>query len=92
MAGDVRNTLAARELDERVQVPQIRVHAAGREKPHEMKRPVRARRRARRAEGVIREERAVLDRVRDAHQVLLLDVARAHREVADLAVPHDPVG
>ena len=36
----------------------------------------------------VREERAVRDRLVDAHQILVEPTARADRQVADLAVPH----
>src|SRR5256712_13946152 len=56
-----------------------------------MERPVSASRGAGRAQRAVREEGAVVDRVVDAHELLVLDVPGAHREMADLAVPHDPV-
>ena len=42
----------------------------------------------RRAQDRVLEERAVVDRLVDPHQVLVEPPARADRQVADLAVPH----
>jgi hypothetical protein len=43
-------------------------------------------------QGIVREERAVLDRGVDAHQILEENPARPDREVPDLRVAHLPRG
>ena len=58
-------------------------------------RPSRCSRRSRaagRAQRLVLEERAVLDRLVDPQQVLLDDRARAEVEVPDLGVAHLPLG
>ena len=92
MDRDTPCALALRELDDSVQVGEIGVHAAGRHEAHEMERASLADGSGRGAQLVVLEERPVGDRVVDAHELLVLDVARTHREVADLAVAHHAVG
>ena len=77
------------ELDQRLQVAVGRVHAAFRDEPDE----VHARGVAQRLEQhLVLGQRPVLDRLVDAHEVLLDDRPRAEVEVADLRVAHLPLG
>ena len=89
---DFGDVLARGHLNERLEVLHVRVHTAGRDEPHEVERGVPSRGRAGGAERRIAEERAVVDRVVDPDQILVLDVAGTHRQMADLAVPHDAIG
>ena len=91
MYDDVLDFLAPRELRERRQVLHVGVHAAGRDQPHEVEGSPTAHGRACRTQSRVLEERALLDRIVDADELLVLDVSRAHREVPDLAVSHDAV-
>ena len=86
-----RDVLAPGELEERGEMLHVRVHATGREQAHQVKRSLAARGRAGCAEGAVREERPIVDRVVDADEILVLHVAGAHDHVTNLAVAHDPV-
>ncbi len=85
---DVRHVLARGEVDERPQVVHARVHAAVRHQPEQ----VEAVGVAGGPQRLVLEERAVLDRLVDAEQVLLHDRARSQVEVAHLRVAHLALG
>jgi len=86
---DVADAFAPREVDERDQMPHVGVHAAGGQQSHEMQGVPSARRGAGGAEREVGEEGAVVDRTVDRGERLRVRVPGAHREMADLAVPHD---
>src|SRR5438046_7205850 len=91
MHDDVLNLLPSRDLDDCRELLHVGVHATGRDEAHEVEGPAAAHGCACRPERPIAEERSVLDRVVDAHELLVLDVAGAHREMPDLAVSHHAV-
>ena len=78
------------QRDQRPQVLERGVHAAVGDEPDQVH---VARRRAKAARSTsLRGQRAVGDRVVDAHQILAHDRAGAEVQVADLAVAHLPFG
>ncbi len=87
--GSLLHPEPARELEQRSEVLEVRVDAAGRDEPEQV--DVAAARPGaleRLDERVVLGERAVPDRLVHPHQVLVEDPARADRQVADLRVPH----
>src|SRR5688500_3287653 len=91
MHDNAGNALALRELYQGGEVFHVGVHPAGGDEAHEVERPALAHRGAGLAQCGFVEEAAVIDRVVDADELLILDVAGTHREMPDLAVPHDSV-
>ena len=89
---DGTDPLASGELDDGREVLHVRVHTPRRDEPHQVEGPAIARGGACGAEGRVREGRSVVDRVVDAHELLVVHVPRAHRQVPHLAVAHDAVG
>ena len=89
----LRHPLAPGQLEERVQVLLVAVHAAVGDQPHEVDRAAGRLGLAHRLEqrGDL-EEGAVLDGPVDAHQVLVDDPPGAEVGVADLGVAHLPLG
>ena len=91
---EVGHALAARQVDARLEVAEVGVHAAVRDETHEVERgcpsPALWRRPACRTG--FSKKRAVVDRLADARQVLVDDAAGADVEVADLGVAHLPGG
>src|SRR4029453_18229637 len=78
-----------RAVEQRPQMVDVRVDAAVRHEAEQVDVPLAlVGPLERRHERLVLEERAVLDRLVDAHQVLEEDATRADREVADLRVPH----
>src|SRR5688572_27760283 len=92
MHDNAGNALALRELYQGGEVFHVGVHPAGGDEAHEVERSALAHRGAGLAQCGVVEEAAVVDRIVDADELLVLDVAGTHREVPDLAVPHDSVG
>ena len=81
------------DLEERPQVGNVRMDPAGRDEPEEMDRAAALLRAAEGAEqGLVLEERAVLDGPADPHEVLEEDPPRSDRQVADLGVAHLALG
>ena len=78
--------LLGREAEQRPQVVDVRVDAAVGDEPEQVDAVAALERRA--EERRVLEERAVLDRLVHAHQVLVEDPAGADRQVADLGVAH----
>ena len=87
------HALTFRQLQQRAQVIDVRVDAAVGDEADEVH-VATARRGTVKCpeEGVVLEERAVLDRLAHAHEILEEQAARADREVADLRVAHLAVG
>ena len=87
----LHHPLAARELEQRAHVVDVRVDAAVRDEPEQVDVAVPlARAPERRDERLVLEEAAVPDRPVDTLEVLVEHAAGADREVADLGVAHLP--
>ena len=80
------------QLEQRSQVVDMRVDAAGRDEPEEVHVAVPLLRAPESAEErLVLEQRAVLDGAAHANEVLEQDPPRSDRQVADLRVPHLPL-
>jgi hypothetical protein len=89
MDGHPRDMLAIGQIEQSVQVPVGRVHAALAEKPHEVQGPASpADRVARRQKRPVALKRPVGDGRVDPDKVLHDDTARAQVQMAHLAVAH----
>ena len=87
--GAVLHPVALRQLEQRLQVRDVRVHAAVRDEPEQMHvRVARVGALEDAGERRVLEERAVLDRLVDPLEVLEEHAARADRQMADLGVAH----
>ena len=89
---DLIKTGALRQLDDCVQMRVMAVDAAVAHQAHQMQRgAVRLAVFDRAEQSLVLEEVAVLDRLRDAGQLLIDDAASADVRVTDFAVAHLPV-
>ena len=90
--GDPRHAAPARELDDRGEVRHVGVNAAGGQEPHQVERPAaRPGVRTRVAQRDVLVHGSAGDGIVYDVEALRLDVAGAHRQVPDLAVPHHAI-